>query len=277
MFWHDIELIIIIIISLVMIIMDVWTKDESLLLEKYIDKTEIVNKKELDITDKTLINNTILTTKGDLIDYGFQKNDYMAKKEDENDILRKAVYNKMAMNPYMNTVNTDVKLFHQTINPEKQEDVVSDASQVIEHNRMTNDMDPFKDKYQDRARGFTGLYTNARDKNTNSPSQDQRNLNYVISDAPNLNAYLETNSDDNSHPAVINLEHVNSSDEEYNYSPDTPKNQYLSRKSNDDISRQMMQTANPMRKMPPFNVDVESGTVVKARQELREHLEKTTQ
>ena len=256
-----------------MIVIDVWTKDESALLEKYIDKEQINNNKDIDITNKTMLNNTILTTKGDLLTYK-AKNEYIAKKEDENDILRRAVYNKTSANPYLDHIHQDIKLFHQAINGEHEEDIVSNNSVVIEPNKMTNDMNPFKDKYEEAAPGFKGAYTSVRiPKSRNSPDRNSSDRNYNYRSPPRNKSSADIGSDLENR-GIGRDSRIDPSESEYNFRPDSPRDGHSPALNRDRAIRQMMNTANPMSKMPHFSVEVESASVLNANKQLKDETER---
>lgn len=250
-FYHDIELLIIISIQIFFLVIDVWTKDESALQEKYIDKVEFAKEKEFDITNKSMLS-YLNTPKGDIENLKKQKTQYVGKNDDENDLLRVVVYNKLSNNPYSDNFNQNIKLFKDAIKPDQDEDVVSNNSYAANKNQITiNEMNPFKEKYEDTA------------------AQPKRNLN-IDTTSYDMDQHETTNNI----PEDSRMEVSNS---EYNFRPDTPDSSYAQKQNNDTVIRKMMQTVNPHNKMPKFSVEIESSSVINARTQLKAEIEKQTE
>jgi len=135
---------------MIAIVLDVWTKDESALTENYVDKKEF--SKNIDVTDKSLLTNTILHTKEDILTARYFKKDYeIHGKQCEEDVIRHAYYNKFGQ-----AINTDYGNFNALIHEEREEEVVSQFS-VLGPNKDCNMFDPFTDKYRKNSLYRSGM------------------------------------------------------------------------------------------------------------------------
>ena len=150
MFWHDIELLVISLTLIVIIVLDVSMKDESALKERYVDKKEF--SKNIDITNKSLMNQTIFTSKEDLLtERQFKKERFLGEKPTENDMLKQAVYNKFGTILYKDNFNQNIGDFNRLIHEERDEEVYSQISGTMMPNKATKAFNPFNRKYDDLA------------------------------------------------------------------------------------------------------------------------------
>jgi hypothetical protein len=290
-FWQDIELSFIIIVQLILLVADVWTKDESALLEKYIDKTEMLKNKDIDVTDKSMIDKTVMTTKGDMLSYRENNELLMPRNSDEHDMLRNAVYHELSKSPYTNQFQQNIKVFNQLIHEDKQEDVMSNYSETMEPRKMVKDLNPFQDKYDDRAKGFKGLYTSVKKPNMSpkkSPTKDPRyheyNYRTVNKDsersrrAGNHSISYDQDIEQRETTRNISGNPIDSNSKDFmDLNHEKSLDSYLDKKQKDPISRMMMNTVNPSKKQPYFNVEIETNGVMKARRELREEIDKESE
>lgn len=123
-------------------------KDESALKERYVDKKEF--SKNIDITNKSLMNQTIFTTKEDLLTgRQFKKDRFFGEKPTENDMLKQAVYNKFGTILYKDNFNQNIGDFNRLIHEEKDEEVNSQISGTMMPNKSTKAFNPFTKKYDD--------------------------------------------------------------------------------------------------------------------------------
>lgn len=149
MFWHDIELIVITVALVFAIVFDVWMKDESALLENYVDKKEF--SKNIDITDKSLMNNTIFNTKEDLLSArSYRRDSFVPRKDNENVMLKQAVYNRLGHLLYNDAFHQNIGDFNKLIHEEQDEEVYSQYSGNLVPNKSFKNFDPFKEKYDEQ-------------------------------------------------------------------------------------------------------------------------------
>ena len=140
-FWNDIELIVILAILIIVMVLDVWTKDESALLENYVDKSEF--EKHIDVTNKSLISNTILATKEDLL-----TNRTIYGEGSEKDRIQKIIYDKFGHIVSKDEFNKNIKNFDKLIHIGKEEEVISENSEKVQPNKIVNNFGPFRRKYR---------------------------------------------------------------------------------------------------------------------------------
>lgn len=152
---------------IVAIVLDVWLKDESALLENYVAKEEIA--KNIDITDKSLITNTILNTKEDLLTgRSFKRDLTVPKRENENEFLRRVVYDKFGNELYNDNFHQKIGDFDKLIHAEKDGEIYSQYSGTIQPNKNFNELDPFKEKYDENLKYISRNRFSSAKKSSNS-------------------------------------------------------------------------------------------------------------
>ena len=122
-------------------VLDVWMKDESALLENYVDKSEF--EKHIDMTDKSLVNNTVFATKEDLL-----TNRGLYGENLENDEVKKTIYNKFGHIVSKDGFNNNIKDFDRLIHVEKEEEIHSNNSEKVLPNKPDNQFSAFRRKYR---------------------------------------------------------------------------------------------------------------------------------
>lgn len=140
-FWNDIELIVILTILMVVMVLDVWMKDESALLENFVERSEF--EKHIDITDKSLVNNTIFTTKEDLLTSRAMYGDNY-----QNDEVKRTLFDKFGHIISKDEFNKNIKDFDELIHTQKEEEIKSINNEAIVPNKPENDFAPFRRKYR---------------------------------------------------------------------------------------------------------------------------------
>ena len=258
MFWHDIELLIITVILIVIIVLDVWMKDESALLEKYVDKKEF--SKNIDITNKSLMNNTIYTTKEDLLTArSFRKDPLLPQNKDQN--RKQAIYNKFGTLLIKDTINQNIGDFNKLIHEENSEDVYSQYSGTIAPNKAANEMNPFTEKYNE-GRGSPNR------KNIKASAFNYRPM--AANSNFNQNDPRRSSPDDRrDRTGSLSTSRRNSSINDTEI-----QNADLNADSIDMGRRRMMRTAGVNNKLPKFVVEGESTAVINSRNDLRVEIEK---
>jgi hypothetical protein len=160
-FWHDLEIIIILFLMLIAIIIDVWTKDESELNSNFVDKKEF--SKNIDLSNKSLLTNTIMYTKEDLFSARYLNKDNEPDKFGQGGLLQKAYFDKNGQ-PIYNDIGNFEKLIHK----EQDGEVVSSQDSVnVGPHKQCNEFDPFAKKYQTGSPSKNGKYGHSADKDGN--------------------------------------------------------------------------------------------------------------
>ena len=106
--------------------LDIWLKDESVVQKDFISKSEFTLN--IDVTDKSMMKQTIYTTKEDL-NTNRSFIDYLAtvNKDKKLNGIQKVIYDKFG---YDNneSINQKIKNFNELIREDKDEEVYSDIS-----------------------------------------------------------------------------------------------------------------------------------------------------
>jgi hypothetical protein len=273
-FWHDIELLVITLVLIIIIVLDVWMKDESALKERYVDKKEF--SKNIDITNKSLMNQTIFTTKEDLLTgRQFKKDRLFGEKPTENDILKRAVYNRFGTILYKDNFNQNIGDFNRLIHEEKDEEVYSQISGTMMPNKATKAFNPFNNKYDDLPNyklmnSASRLEGNSVECKVFLTLDMSNTINYARA-SPERSRGNDSKIEESKYDNSDSTGNVSDSND-HSINDTEVQNADLAVVDNHRSRREMMRTAEQSH-LPQFIVEVESAAVIKARNSLKQELE----
>jgi hypothetical protein len=219
-------------------------------------------------------------------------------------MLKQAVYNKLGHLLYNDAFHQNIGDFNKLIHEDRDEEVYSQYSGTLVPNKSFKNFAPFKEKYDEqdspsKSKSYSSPQLRSPIKDSkphhsfNSAIEMSNTLNYSRASANNYRSagtagkngasrYSSKLDDEDSseHSNERNDTTKNISTHKYDDSSDVDHNEFYNgelgseRESQDFTRRGMLSTANPSRRLPQFPVAVESNGVIRARNELKEEIEK---